>query len=116
MHTTVLIVDDHPSFRRLARRLFEEAGFTVVGEAEDGRSAVDSAEALRPDLVLLDVMLPDLSGIEVAERLPPDISVLLVSSRSADDLAIPAAPNHRFLRKDELTLDRIRAVAGGTGR
>ena len=115
MRTTVLIVDDHPSFRRFARRLFEEAGFTVVGEAEDGSSAVAFVEALRPDLVLLDVMLPDVSGIDVARRLSPDVSVLLVSSRSADDLAIPAASNHRFLRKDELTLDRVRAVAGGTG-
>lgn len=112
MRTTVLIVDDHPSFRRLARRLFEEAGFTVVGEAEDGQSALDSARALRPDLVLLDVMLPDISGIELAERLPPEVSVLLVSSRSAEDLAIGS---RRFLRKDELTLDRLRAVAGGTG-
>lgn len=111
MRTTVLIVDDHPSFRRLARRLFEEAGFTVVGEARDGQSALDSARALRPDLVLLDVMLPDISGIELAERLPPEVSVLLVSSRSAEDLAIGS---RRFLRKDELTLDRLRAVAGGT--
>ena len=111
MRTTVLIVDDHPSFRRLARRLFEEAGFTVVGEAEDGQSALGSARALRPDLVLLDVMLPDISGIELAERLPPEVSVLLVSSRSAEDLAIGS---RRFLRKDELTLDRLRAVAGGT--
>ena len=115
MRTTVLIVDDHPSFRRFARRLFEEAGFTVIGEAGDGRSAVESAEALRPDLVLLDVMLPDANGIDVAARLSQDVSVLLVSSRIADDLAIPDVPNHRFLRKDELTLDRIRAVAGGTG-
>jgi DNA-binding NarL/FixJ family response regulator len=112
VRTTVLIVDDHPSFRRLARRLFEEAGFTVVGEAQDGQSALDSARALRPDLVLLDVMLPDISGIELAERLPPEVSVLLVSSRSAEDLAIGS---RRFLRKDELTLDRLRAVAGGTG-
>jgi DNA-binding NarL/FixJ family response regulator len=110
VHTTVLIIDDHPSFRRLARRLFEEAGFTVVGEARDGRTALESVRALRPDLVLLDVMLPDISGIDLAERLPPDVSVLLVSSRSGEDLAIGS---RRFLRKDELTLDRLRAVAGG---
>lgn len=115
MQTRVLIVDDHPSFRRFARRLFEEAGFAVVGEAGDGRSAMRSVEALRPDLVLLDVMLPDVSGIELAGQLPPGISVLLVSSRSAEDLAIGASSRHRFLRKDELTLDRLRSVAGGTG-
>jgi DNA-binding NarL/FixJ family response regulator len=112
VRTTVLIVDDHPSFRRLARRLFEEAGFTVVGEAGDGRSAVASVLALKPDLVLLDVMLPDGSGIELADRLPPSTAVLLVSSRSADDLAIGS---RRFMRKDELTLDRLRAVAAGAG-
>jgi DNA-binding response OmpR family regulator len=116
VRTTVLIVDDHPTFRRFARRLFEEAGFDVVGEAKDGRSAVDSAAALRPDLVLLDVMLPDLSGIEVADRLSAESAVLLVSSRSAEDLAIDPLSKHRFLRKDELSLDRIRAVVnGGSG-
>ena len=106
-----MIVDDHPSFRRFARRLFEEAGFTVVGEAQDGKSALDSANALRPDLVLLDVMLPDVSGFEIAERFSPGVSVLLVSSRSAEDLALAATPTYRFLRKDELSLERIRAVA-----
>jgi DNA-binding NarL/FixJ family response regulator len=107
---TVLIVDDHPSFRRLARRLFQEAGFRVVGEAGDGRAALGLARELQPDLVLLDVMLPDVSGIELAEQFPSQVSVLLVSSRSAEDLAIGS---RRFLRKDELTLDRLRAVAGG---
>jgi DNA-binding NarL/FixJ family response regulator len=107
---TVLIVDDHPSFRRLARRLFQEAGFSVVGEAGDGRAALGLARELQPDLVLLDVMLPDVSGIELAEQFPSQVSVLLVSSRSAEDLAIGS---RRFLRKDELTLDRLRAVAGG---
>jgi DNA-binding response OmpR family regulator len=112
----VLIVDDHPSFRRFARRLFEEAGFTVVGEAEDGRSALDSANALRPDLVLLDVMLPDVSGLEIADQFTSGVSVLLVSSRSAEDLALTAASTYQFLRKDELTLDRLRALAAETRR
>jgi DNA-binding NarL/FixJ family response regulator len=114
---TVLIVDDHASFRRLARRLFEEAGFEVVGEASDGRSAVAAARELAPDLVLLDVMLPDLSGLEVArmlDSLPPPMSVLLVSSRSAEDLGVTvAADGHRFLRKDELSLERLREVFVG---
>jgi DNA-binding response OmpR family regulator len=63
--------------------------------------------------VLLDVMLPDTSGLDVANLMDPSVTVLLVSSRSADDLAIPTTSSHRFLRKDELTLDRLRAVAGG---
>src|SRR4051812_47676121 len=56
---TVLIVDDHPGFRRFARRLLEEAGFAVVGEAADGASGMAAARDLAPTAVLLDVMLPD---------------------------------------------------------
>jgi CheY-like chemotaxis protein len=116
MARSVLIVDDHESFRRFARRLFEEAGFAVVGEAADGRSAVTSARELRPDLVLLDVMLPDTNGVEVADAIDGDgqIAILLVSSRSADDLGVAALDGRRrFLRKDELTLERLRDLATG---
>ena len=111
MGRSVLIVDDHPSFRRFARRLFEEAGFAVIGEASDGRSAVVTARDLQPDLVLLDVMLPDMNGMEVADALPPTTLVLLVSSRSAGDLGLPTLDSrYRFLRKDELSLERLRRV------
>lgn len=106
----MLIVDDHPSFRRFARRLFEEAGFVVVGEASDGRSAVVSVRELRPDLVLLDVMLPDMSGIDVADALPPSTCVLLVSSRGADDLGLDG--RYRFLPKHELSLERLDGCGG----
>ena len=64
--TTVLIVDDHPSFRATARALLESEGFEVVGEAEDGGSALQRAEELHPEIVLLDVQLPDIDGFEVA--------------------------------------------------
>ena len=88
MSVTVLIVDDHPSFRASARTLLEAEGYEVVGEAEDGASAVRAAQALHPDLVLLDVQLPDLDGFEVADRLrgledPPE--VILTSSRDGAD-------------------------------
>jgi|tagenome__1003787_1003787.scaffolds.fasta_scaffold20909628_3 DNA-binding NarL/FixJ family response regulator len=56
---TVLIVDDHPTFRRFARKLLVRSGFTVVGGAVDCASALAAAEQLRPDVILLDVMLPD---------------------------------------------------------
>jgi DNA-binding NarL/FixJ family response regulator len=84
----VLIVDDHESFRRLARRLLVASGFTVVGEAADAASAIRQVAALDPDLVLLDVMLPDRSGFEIARELaavarPP--RVVLTSSRSRSD-------------------------------
>jgi DNA-binding NarL/FixJ family response regulator len=83
---SVLIVDDHDGFRAFARALLGSEGFEVVGEAEDGASALRSVEELGPDLVLLDVQLPDFDGFEVAARLaavedPP--AVVLVSTRHA---------------------------------
>jgi DNA-binding NarL/FixJ family response regulator len=80
----VLVVDDHPSFRRCARALLAAEGFEVVGEAEDGATAIGLAADLRPDLVLLDVQLPDVDGFEVTARLlarDPELEVVLVSSR-----------------------------------
>ena len=69
MAATVLIVDDHPGFRAAARRLLELEGYEVVGEAEDGMTALERIHELRPEVVLLDVQLPDIDGFEVAERL-----------------------------------------------
>jgi len=87
--TTALIVDDHPSFRRFARKLLESAGYLVVGDAEDGASALTAVRALRPDVVLLDVVLPDMTGFEVAKELAGQEErplVVLTSSRTAADL------------------------------
>lgn len=80
----VLVVDDHPSFRCCARALLTAEGFEVVGEAGDGASALALAAQCAPELVLLDVQLPDLDGFEVARRLRaalPGLRVVLVSSR-----------------------------------
>ena len=82
---SVLIVDDHPSFRASARRLLEAEGFDVIGEAGDGHAAIAAAQQLQPDLVLLDVQLPDLDGFEVAARLAAlglPSAVILTSSRN----------------------------------
>jgi CheY-like chemotaxis protein len=112
--TRVLIVDDHASFRRLAARLLSEAGFTVVGEAADGASALQATARLRPDLVLLDIVLPDMSGIEVAAMLAADPSaprVVLTSSRSRADLgASNWSAGCDFVPKHELTAARLRAA------
>jgi DNA-binding NarL/FixJ family response regulator len=62
-------VDDHELFRASARELLGPEGFVVVGEAASGAEAPDAVAALRPEIVLLDVQLPDLDGFEVAERL-----------------------------------------------
>src|SRR5262249_58315000 len=83
---TVLIVDDHDGFRESARALLEAEGFAVVGDAADGAAALAAALRLRPDVVLLDVQLPDVDGFAVAERLaalsePP--RGVLISSRDA---------------------------------
>jgi DNA-binding NarL/FixJ family response regulator len=101
---TVLIVDDHPTFRRFARRLLEEAGFEVVGEAEDGAGALEAARDLKPQAVLLDVLLPDRSGLEIAAALARTLAataVVLTSSRCASDLgaALTEAPKQGFIAK-----------------
>ena len=80
----VLVVDDHASFRRCARELLAAEGFDVVGEAEDGASALALAARLVPEVVLLDVQLPDLDGFAVTERLlagQPGLKIVLVSIR-----------------------------------
>jgi DNA-binding NarL/FixJ family response regulator len=82
---SVLIIDDHPSFRASAWRLLEAEGFDVVGEAADGHAGIKAAQQLQPDLVLLDVQLPDLDGFEVAARLTAlgsRAAIVLTSSRN----------------------------------
>ena len=111
--TTVLIVDDHASFRGSARTLLLREGYDVVGEAETGTEAVRLAEQLKPDLVLLDVQLPDLDGFEVTELLleldePPE--VVLTSSRDDYAAAVVGTGALGFVPKDALsgkTLDAL---------
>jgi DNA-binding NarL/FixJ family response regulator len=88
MTPTLLIVDDHAAFRSTARALLECDGWNVVGEAYDGTSGIDAAHALRPDVVLLDVRLPDIDGFAVAERLTADRGgpAVIVTSSSDDPL------------------------------
>jgi two-component system nitrate/nitrite response regulator NarL len=115
----VLIVDDHASFRRLARLLLQAAGFDVVGEAADAKGARGMIERLRPDAVLLDVMLPDGSGVDVARELadePGSPRVVLTSSRSRSDFGpsfdLPGGCN--FIPKHELSGPALSRLLTGT--
>jgi DNA-binding NarL/FixJ family response regulator len=109
MGCSVLLVDDHSPFRNAARALLEAEGFVVLGEAVDGRSALSAAALLRPDLVVLDVQLPDLDGFAVAEQLrqaaPPVPAVVLISTRSASSYRTRLASSTAlgFVRKQDLS-------------
>jgi DNA-binding NarL/FixJ family response regulator len=108
MARTVVIVDDHPSFRSSARMLLESDGFEVVGEAATGEEGVDVALELRPDLVLLDVNLPDIDGFEVATRItadPQPPAVILTSSRDSTDFGplVEKSGALGFVPKSELS-------------
>ena len=115
---TTLIIDDNQGFRVQVRALLEADGFDVVGEAEDGRSGIAAARSLRPDLVLLDIGLPDVEGFEVAAKLAADPwppFVVLTSSREASEYGprLAAARALGFIAKDELSGAAIRALLDG---
>ncbi len=117
MRTTVLIVDDHDVFRESARALLEAEGFAVVGCAADGASALAAVQRLCPEVVLLDIQLPDLDGFAVAERLatvPDPPRVVLISSRDAAAYGprLDAAPICGFLAKRELSGASLAALVG----
>ena len=112
---TVLIVDDHPSFRASARAILEADGFEVVGEAEDGESAIEAAGRLHPDVVLLDVQLPDIDGFEVTRRLTVErgrAGVVLVSSRDGWDFGplVETSGACGFVPKSELSGQAVSAL------
>jgi DNA-binding NarL/FixJ family response regulator len=103
-----LIIDDHPSFRTSARRVLEDAGYEVVGEAEDGASALAVARTLRPDVVLLDVQLPDSNGFDIAAGLTSQANapmVVLTSSRDGAEFTgmVTRCGARGFVPKAELS-------------
>jgi len=111
----VLIVDDHPSFRASARRMLEADGYEVVAEAATGAEGIRSAIELGPQLVLLDVHLPDIDGFDVAARLSAGEAapaVVLTSSHDGSDLGrlVSRSGARGFIPKSELSGEALRRM------
>lgn len=116
----LLIVDDHDAFRAEAGALLRGEFYQVVGEAEDGLSGVEAVRLLRPELVLVDVQLPDIDGFEVARRIlaePGPPAVILISSRDRADYGsrIGRCGAAGFISKADLGRAAIDSVMAGTG-
>lgn len=113
---TIVIVDDHPSFRASARAILEAGGFEVVGEACDGASALETVRRLQPDVVLLDVQLPDATGFEISRLLEQangsGPAIIFVSSRDLSDYGelVTTSGARGFVPKGELSSETIAAL------
>lgn len=117
MVRTILVIDDHAGFRNGARMLLEQGSFAVVGEAADAASGLVAARELQPDVVLLDIVLPDSDGFAVLEALlqaafPP--AVVLVSTRDASDYGDRVARSGAtgFIQKARLSVPAMNALLG----
>jgi DNA-binding NarL/FixJ family response regulator len=112
--TRVLIVDDHPPFRAVARELLESAGYVVAGEAADAAEALAAVAATSPDAVLLDVQLPDRDGFAVAKALAvaDGPAVVLISSRDAEDYGrrVKGSGARGFIPKSKLSAATLAAL------
>jgi two-component system, NarL family, invasion response regulator UvrY len=109
----VVIVDDQPPFREAARLVFDLLDdFDVVGEATSGEEALAAVAALSPDLVLMDINLPGMSGVEATRRLReqhPDVVAVLVSTYEVEDLPLGAATSGAlaYVHKEHLDADLV---------
>ena len=115
MLRTILIVDDHNAFRRSASALLQAQGFEVIGAAVDGADAIEQAARLHPDVVLLDIQLPDLDGFAVAEQLasgpdPPRIVLTSSRERAAYGPRLHATQARGFLPKRSLSGTSLAAL------
>jgi DNA-binding NarL/FixJ family response regulator len=116
---TLLIVDDHAGFRSSARALLEADGrLVVIGEAGTGTEAITAAHRLRPDIILLDIALPDIDGFAVCESIMSGESihpiVVLTSSRSPASYGsrLSASRARGFIPKDDLSSSTLQALTG----
>ncbi len=113
---TILIADDHPAFREGIRKLLDEREDTdVIGEADDGADAVKLAKELKPDLVIMDITMPKLSGIDATKQIKaelPGTTILLVSGYSYDSYIIAAlrAGAAGFLSKGSRNSELLNAI------
>jgi|SRR5215207_1999465 len=119
MPPRIVIVDDDPTFLTTVRTLLEADGFEVVGEALNGVEGVATVEELKPDVVLLDVNLPDIDGFEVVKRLtdrgraPP---VVLTSIRSESDFGdlVEKSRAYGFITKAEINGAALSRILDGS--
>jgi DNA-binding NarL/FixJ family response regulator len=117
----VVVADDHPVFRAGLRTLLEDLGHDVVGEAADGQAAIDVSLELRPDVVLMDLQMPVVTGLEATRRLAeaaPDVRVLVLTMVEDDDTLFTAirsgAAGYVLKGADHHEIDRaLRGVAAG---
>src|SRR3954453_24015805 len=115
MPMTLLIVDDHASFRAVARKVLEHHGYDVVGEASDGEAALAAISELRPDVVVLDLQIRGIDGFEATTRLkevgnPP--AIVMISSRDGEDFGglIEQSGARGFIAKRELTREALTSL------
>ncbi|HET6908545.1 MAG TPA: response regulator transcription factor [Mycobacteriales bacterium] len=116
MTTSVLVADDHPTFRRGLCALFESLdGFAVVGEASDGETAVNLVTELRPDVIVMDLNMPGVNGVEATRRIVaenPDVAVLVLTMLDEDESVFAAmrAGARGYVVKGADTDDVLRAL------
>lgn len=116
----ILIGDDHTLFRQGLRKILEErSDWEVVAEAADGRQAIQQALDVRPDVVVLDIGMPLLNGIEAARQMfrrLPDLRILILSMHSEEAYVVQAlqAGAHGYMLKDSAAVELIRAISALT--